>query len=213
MTASGSADTKAVGFEAPVAAGARAIDRPQRRQRRPRRQHRAGAFGRGRAGGCCDRHCDDRRQRRRALYPGVSWPSSPPSACSRCLRSPAASCGSRRRTSHPIVKAVVDNAVDGIVVTGSDGQVVYANAAYLDLTDASDSNDMRPVERAFIGDADASEAIYRLLESSARRQAPAGRSPRRRHQGPAGALAAVSHPAARQRPPRRQADGLVACPT
>src|SRR6202035_2292171 len=62
--------------------------------------------------------------------------------------------------------SVVDNAVDGIVVTGSDGRVVYANAAYLDLTDAADANDLRPVERAFIGDADASEAIYRLLKAA-----------------------------------------------
>ena len=67
---------------------------------------------------------------------------------------------------HPMIKSVVDNAFDGIVVTGSDGRVVYANAAYLDLTDASDANDMRPVERAFIGDADASEAIYRLLKAA-----------------------------------------------
>jgi two-component system cell cycle sensor histidine kinase/response regulator CckA len=81
----------------------------------------------------------------------------------------ALSCGILRvsaGTSHPLIKSVVDNAFDGIVVTGSDGQVVYANAAYLDLTDASDSNDMRPVERAFIGDADASEAIYRLLKAA-----------------------------------------------
>jgi len=82
----------------------------------------------------------------------------------------ALACGilrvSAAETGHPLIKSVVDNAVDGIVVTGSDGRVVYANAAYLDLTDASDSNDMRPVERAFIGDADASEAIYRLLKAA-----------------------------------------------
>src|SRR5271168_3742209 len=82
----------------------------------------------------------------------------------------ALACGilriSAAGSSHPIIKSVVDNAFDGIVVTGSDGQVVYANAAYLDLTNASDSNDMRPVERAFIGDAEASEAIYRLLKAA-----------------------------------------------
>ena len=55
---------------------------------------------------------------------------------------------------------------DGIVVTDHDGRIVYANAAYLDLIDATDFNDMRPVERAFIGDADASEAIYRLLKAA-----------------------------------------------
>ena len=76
------------------------------------------------------------------------------------LRLPAADTGS------PLIKAVVDGAFDGIVVTDGDGRVVYANAAYLDLTDASDANDMRPVERAFIGDPDASEAIYRLLKAA-----------------------------------------------
>src|SRR5271156_5770053 len=67
---------------------------------------------------------------------------------------------------NPLIKSVLDGSSDGIVVTGSDGRVVYANAAYLDLIDASDANDMRPVERAFIGDADASEAIYRLLKAA-----------------------------------------------
>src|ERR1700722_6844997 len=66
----------------------------------------------------------------------------------------------------PLIKSVVDGAFDGVVVTDADGRVVYANAAYLDLIQASDSNDMRPVERVFIGDADASEAIYRLLKAA-----------------------------------------------
>jgi len=66
----------------------------------------------------------------------------------------------------PLIKAVVDGAFDGVVVTDADGRVVYANAAYLDLIDAADANDMRPVERVFIGDADASEAIYRLLKAA-----------------------------------------------
>ena len=61
---------------------------------------------------------------------------------------------------------MVDDAFDGVVVTDRDGRVIYANAAYLDLIDAADANDMRPVERVFIGDADASEAIYRLLKAA-----------------------------------------------
>jgi two-component system, cell cycle sensor histidine kinase and response regulator CckA len=76
------------------------------------------------------------------------------------LRLPAAEAGS------PLIKAVVDDAFDGVVVTDNDGRVVYANAAYLDLIDAPDANDMRPVERVFIDDADASEAIYRLLKAA-----------------------------------------------
>ncbi len=66
----------------------------------------------------------------------------------------------------PLIRSVIDGAFDGIVVTDGDGRVVYANAAYLDLINASDADDMRPVERVFIGDADASEAIYRLLKAA-----------------------------------------------
>ena len=67
---------------------------------------------------------------------------------------------------NPLIKTLVDDAFDGILVTDGDGRVIYANTAYLDLIDAADANEMRPVERVFIGDADASEAIYRLLKAA-----------------------------------------------
>jgi len=67
---------------------------------------------------------------------------------------------------NPLIKSLVDDAFDGVLVTDGDGRVIYANTAYLDLTDAADAHDMRPVERVFIGDADASEAIYRLLKAA-----------------------------------------------
>jgi len=73
---------------------------------------------------------------------------------------------SAAEAANPLIKSVIDEAVDGILVTDSDGRVVYANAAYLDLIDATNVNDMRPVERVFIGDADASEAIYRMLKAA-----------------------------------------------
>src|SRR5271154_1604071 len=76
------------------------------------------------------------------------------------LRFPAAEAAT------PLIKAVAAGASDGLVVTNRDGSVVYANAAYVELTDASGPNDLRPVERAFIGDPDASEAIYRLLKAA-----------------------------------------------
>src|SRR5690242_17646521 len=66
----------------------------------------------------------------------------------------------------PLIKAVVDGASEAVVVTDHDGRVAYANPAYLDLIEATDAKDTRPVERAFIGDADASEAIYRLLRAA-----------------------------------------------
>jgi len=67
---------------------------------------------------------------------------------------------------NPMLKAVVDEAVDGLLVTDQHGRVIYANAAYLDLVDATDADDVRPVERVFIGDPDVSEAVYRLLKAA-----------------------------------------------
>ncbi len=82
----------------------------------------------------------------------------------------ALACGILRLSStaavSPVVKAVVDGAFDGVVVTDGEGRVIYANPAYLDLVNVSDINDLRPVERVFIGDADASEAIYRLIKAA-----------------------------------------------
>ncbi len=82
----------------------------------------------------------------------------------------AFACGlvriSTPQTGQSLLKAAVDNATDAILVTDADGRIAYANAAYLDLTGASGAHDLRPVERAFIGDADASEAIYRLLKAA-----------------------------------------------
>ncbi len=67
---------------------------------------------------------------------------------------------------NPLIKAVLDGAFEGIAVIDGDGRVIYANAAYLDLVEAADARDARPVERVFIGDPDASEAIYRLLKAA-----------------------------------------------
>ena len=67
---------------------------------------------------------------------------------------------------NPLIKAVVDGTPEAVVVTANDGRVLYANPAYLDLIEAGDSKETQSVERAFIGDADASEAIYRLLRAA-----------------------------------------------
>ena len=64
---------------------------------------------------------------------------------------------------NPLLKAVVDGAFDGILVTDHAGRVFYANAAYLDLTGI---HDVMPVERVFSGDPDVSESIYRLLKAA-----------------------------------------------
>jgi len=73
---------------------------------------------------------------------------------------------SSREAANPLLKAVVDNAFDGIVVTDAAGRVFYANAAYLDLIGAEKPENVRPIERVFIGDPDMSESIYRLLKAA-----------------------------------------------
>ncbi|HEX9074068.1 MAG TPA: response regulator [Pseudolabrys sp.] len=67
---------------------------------------------------------------------------------------------------NPLLKAVVDGAFDGILVTDHAGRVFYANAAYLDLIGVTGIHDVRPVERVFSGDPDVSESIYRLLKAA-----------------------------------------------
>src|SRR5438270_2158512 len=62
--------------------------------------------------------------------------------------------------------AIPATAPDGIVVTDHNGRLVYANPAYLTLVDAVDADDVRPVERVFVGDPLVSEAIYRLAKAS-----------------------------------------------
>jgi two-component system cell cycle sensor histidine kinase/response regulator CckA len=71
-----------------------------------------------------------------------------------------------RATHDPVVRAVADRAFDGIAVTDSRGTVIYANASYLALTEATSSEDVRPVERVFIGNPDVSEAVFRLLKAA-----------------------------------------------
>ena len=67
---------------------------------------------------------------------------------------------------NPLLKSVVDGAFDGIVVTDHAGRVFYANSTYLDLIGATGANDVRPIERVFIGDPEVSESIYRLLKAA-----------------------------------------------
>src|SRR5262245_19041726 len=67
---------------------------------------------------------------------------------------------------HPALQAVVDEAIDGLLLTDQRGRVIYANAAYLALTDALGAEDVRPIERVYVGDPDVSEAIYRLVKAA-----------------------------------------------
>ncbi|MGB3864528.1 MAG: PAS domain-containing protein, partial [Xanthobacteraceae bacterium] len=71
-----------------------------------------------------------------------------------------------RSTDNPIMRPIADHAFDGIAVTDARGSMVYANAAYRALTGATSAQDVRPVERVFIGNPDVSEAVFRLLKAS-----------------------------------------------
>jgi two-component system cell cycle sensor histidine kinase/response regulator CckA len=73
---------------------------------------------------------------------------------------------SGREAANPLLKAVIDSAGEGILVTDAGGRVIHANPAYLRLTEAAGPGDVRPVERVFIGDPVVSEAVYRLLKAA-----------------------------------------------
>jgi two-component system cell cycle sensor histidine kinase/response regulator CckA len=66
----------------------------------------------------------------------------------------------------PVMRRIADHAFDGIAVTDARGHIIYANAAYLALTGAAGLDDVRPVERVFIGNPDVSEAVFRLLKAA-----------------------------------------------
>ena len=65
-----------------------------------------------------------------------------------------------------MTKAITDSAWDGLAVVDSSGRVLYANRAYLEITQPESPEDARPVERLFTGDPGVSEAIYRLAQAA-----------------------------------------------
>src|SRR4029453_14137274 len=71
-----------------------------------------------------------------------------------------------RSADDPVMSRIADHAHDGWAVTDPKGHVVYSNAAYLALTGAASPQDVRPIERVFIGNPDVSEAVFRLLQTS-----------------------------------------------
>jgi two-component system, cell cycle sensor histidine kinase and response regulator CckA len=71
-----------------------------------------------------------------------------------------------RTADDPVMGRIADHAYDGLAVTDARGHVVYSNAAYRALTGAATPQDVRPVERVFIGNPDVSEAVFRLLKAA-----------------------------------------------
>jgi two-component system cell cycle sensor histidine kinase/response regulator CckA len=63
-------------------------------------------------------------------------------------------------------KALVDGQPDPTLVTEPGGRVIYANPAYLELTSATGGDDVKAVERAFTGDPQIAEAVYRLSQAA-----------------------------------------------
>jgi two-component system cell cycle sensor histidine kinase/response regulator CckA len=66
---------------------------------------------------------------------------------------------------NPLLKSVIDDAQEALLVTDQAGRVIYANVAYLDLIGATAAGEVRPVERVFMSDPGVSEAVYRLLRA------------------------------------------------
>ncbi len=65
-----------------------------------------------------------------------------------------------------VTKTLADTAPDGLLVTQANGEVIFANEAYMALSGAHDAADIRTVERLFSGSSDVSEAVYRLAQAA-----------------------------------------------
>ncbi|MEX2127277.1 MAG: PAS domain-containing protein [Xanthobacteraceae bacterium] len=70
-----------------------------------------------------------------------------------------------RKGKNDLTQALADGAGEGIALVDQSGRVLYANRAYLDLTEAAGPDDVRPVERLFTSDPSVADAIYRLAQA------------------------------------------------
>src|SRR4051794_5113546 len=70
-----------------------------------------------------------------------------------------------RTESDDLGKALLDATGEGVLISDREGRIVFANRAYAELTGAPDAQDLRSVERAFAGNAEAAEAIYRITQT------------------------------------------------
>ena len=65
-----------------------------------------------------------------------------------------------------LTKLIADSGSEGLLVTQTDGRVLYANEAYMLMSGAQDISQLRGVERLFSGTPDVSEAVYRLMQAA-----------------------------------------------
>ncbi|MDO8534672.1 MAG: PAS domain-containing protein, partial [Xanthobacteraceae bacterium] len=71
-----------------------------------------------------------------------------------------------RAGKNDLTQALAEGAGEGIALVDASGRVLFANRAYLDLTDAEGADDVRPVERLFTSDPGVADAIYRLAQAA-----------------------------------------------
>src|SRR3954468_4072556 len=62
-------------------------------------------------------------------------------------------------------KALLDAMGEGVLITDREGRIVFANRAYADLTGPPGGAALRSGEGAFAGNAEATEAIYRITQT------------------------------------------------
>lgn len=86
---------------------------------------------------------------------------------------------------NPVSSAFLNSLEDGVLISDTDGRLVYANDAYGVLTGASTESEIRAVERVFSNDPDAADAMFRLSQAvrerrraqeEVRMQVPLGRT-------------------------------------
>ncbi|MCS0496135.1 response regulator [Ancylobacter sp. MQZ15Z-1] len=63
-----------------------------------------------------------------------------------------------------LARRIVDSAAEGMSIVDPLGRVLYANPRYGEITGATRPEELRPIERLFTSDPDASEAVYRLAQ-------------------------------------------------
>jgi len=71
-----------------------------------------------------------------------------------------------RRAREGLTRAFADNLRDGILIADANGAVIYANQAYADMTGAAGGKPVTNVERAFAGDPQLTEPIFRLMRAA-----------------------------------------------
>lgn len=70
------------------------------------------------------------------------------------------------RTSDDFARAVLTDFEEGLVVVSPNGEIVFANQSYLQLTGVDEVRHVRSVERVFASDPDIAESIYRLSQAA-----------------------------------------------